>query len=247
MSLHPGLEGARKSGFFIQYPGGGNSVSPDGRSVVFSAGSATRGPNLYTIPVDGGEYKQITSGGRPAYPCWSPDGRWIAYVGPEDAGNGKNITTIFKIPADGGEALKISKISDNVLYAGIDWSPDGKSIACFSKKTDVSAGTLIVVPVEGGAAREVCRVQDVSSHSDAAWSPDGQRIAFVSKGKIWVVSANGGEPAEVKTDVDAAAGQLDWSPDGRKIAFSGESGMDNELWFMEDFLPLLRKNGARSR
>jgi Tol biopolymer transport system component len=59
----------------------------------------------------------------------------------------------------------------------------------------------------------------------------------VSRGKIWVVPASGGEPVEVKMDVDAAAGTLDWSPDGRKIAFSGESGMKNEFWFMENFLP----------
>jgi len=52
-----------------------------------------------------------------------------------------------------------------------------------------------------------------------------------------VVSARGGEPVELKVDVDAYAGMLDWSPDGKKIAFSGENGMEKELWFMEDFLP----------
>jgi tricorn protease len=74
-----------------------------------------------------------------------------------------------------------------------------------------------------------------------SWSPDGQKIAFVSKGKIWTVPAEGGEPAEVKADVDAQVYELDWSPDGRKIAFSGESGMDIEFWFMENFLHLLKK------
>jgi len=74
-----------------------------------------------------------------------------------------------------------------------------------------------------------------------SWSPDGQKIAFVSKGKIWTVPAEGGEPAEVKTDVDAEAYELDWSPDGRKIAFSGQSGSDIEFWFMENFLHLLKK------
>jgi Tol biopolymer transport system component len=45
----------------------------------------------------------------------------------------------------------------------------------------------------------------------------------------------------VKTDVDAWAGMLDWSPDGQRIAFSGDSGMDVEFWFMENFLPLIKK------
>jgi len=131
--------------------------------------------------------------------------------------------------------------SANVTEAGLDWSPDGKTIAYFSKKADAPAGTLNLVPIAGGESREICPVQNVNAQSDVSWSPDGQKIAFVSRGKIWVVPAEGGEPVEVKTDVDADAGKLDWSPDGRKIAFSGDSGMDIEFWFMEDFLHLLKK------
>lgn len=239
VSVHPAHKGAEKNGFFTIYPGAGNSVSPDGKSVAFSAGTATTGPNIYTIPLEEGGPRQIATGGR--YPCWSPDGKWIAYLTREIIGENKYVAAIFRIPAEGGEAQRISKETDAVTEAGIDWSPDGKMIAYFSKKADTPAGTLNVVPVGGGESREVCRIQNIRAHDDLSWSPDGQKIAFTSKGKIWVVSADGGEPLEVKTDVDADAGTLDWSPDGRKIAFSGDSGMDIEFWFMEDFLRLLRK------
>jgi Tol biopolymer transport system component len=240
VKVHGGIEAAKnKNGFFISYPSGGISVSPDGRSIVFSGGWAKSGPYLYTVPVEGGEPKQIASGGR--YPCWSPDGKWIAYLAPETVGDDESIEAIFKIPAEGGEPHKITSASDHVTVAGIDWSPDGKTIVYFSKKADVPEGALSRVPVAGGASWEVCRVQDVRAWSDVSWSPDGQKIAFVSKGKIWTVPAEGGEPAEVKADVDAQVYELDWSPDGRKIAFSGESGMDIEFWFMENFLHLLKK------
>ena len=234
--VHPDLDRiCKETGFFAIYPGTGNSVSPDGKSVVFAGGSVTVGTSIYTIPVEGGEPMKIIPGGR--YPCWSPDGKWIAYLAPEIIGDGNHITTIYKIPAEGGEAQKITTVSDNVTVAGIDWSPDGKTIAYFSKKEDTSAGTLNLVPIAGGDSREVCRVQSIIAHSDMSWSPDGQKIAYTSMGKIWVVSADGGEPVEVKTDVDANAGMLDWSPDGHKIAFSGDSGMDLEFWWMENFLP----------
>jgi len=240
VKVHEGIEAAKnKNGFFISYPSGGISVSPDGRSIVLSGGWAKSGPFLYTVPVEGGEPKQIAIGGR--YPCWSPDGKWIAYLAPETVGDDESIEAIFKIPAEGGEPQRITTASDHVTIAGIDWSPDGKTIVYFSKKADVSEGALSRVPVAGGASWEVCRVQDVRAWSDVSWSPDGQKIAFVSRGKIWTVPPEGGEPTEVKTDVDAQVYELDWSPDGQKLAFSGESGMDIEFWFMEDFLHLLKK------
>ncbi len=237
VSVHSALEQVRnETGLYAIYPGMGNKISPNGKMIVFSAGTAKEGPNIYTIPVKGGALRQISSKGR--YPCWSPDGKWIAYLAYENVDEETDIVTIFKIPAEGGESQKITSASDNVTAGGFDWSPDGKTIAYFSKKEDTSAGTLNVVSVTEGQSREVCRIENIIAHNNISWSPNGQKIAFTSSGKIWVVSANGGVPTEVKVDVDAWVGMLDWSPDGKKIAFSGESGMKPELWFMEDFLPL---------
>jgi Tol biopolymer transport system component len=241
LSIHPSLKGALSSGFFLPYPAGGNSVSPDGRSVVFSAGTAGANAQIFTVPVDRGEPKQITAGEGHRFPSWSPDGRWIACMGSEVVADKKEITTIFKVPAEGGEARKVTTGSDKVAWADIDWSPDGESIAFFSKEDDAVAGTLNVIELDGGESRVICRVQEVSGHSDLSWSPDGKNIAFVCEDKIWIVPAGGGEPVELKTDVEAEALELDWSPDGTKIAFSGRSGWDKEFWFMEDFLPALKK------
>jgi Tol biopolymer transport system component len=241
LSVHPSLKGAMSSGFFIPYPAGGNAVSPDGKLVVFSAGTAGAEAQVFTVPVDGGEPKKITTGEGHRFPCWSPDGRWIACIGSEVVAEKKEINVIFKIPAEGGEMRKITTGSAKVAWADLDWSPDGESIAFFSKEGEAISGTLNVIPLDGGESRVICRVPEVSGHSDLSWSPDGKNIAFVSQDKIWVVPAAGGEPIEIKTDVEAEALELDWSPDGKKIAFSGRSGWDKEFWFMEDFLRLLKK------
>ena len=245
LGLHQSIGGGMHSDFFISYPGGGNSLSPDGKTVVFSGakrisdkGKLGFDVNIYTVPVDGGEPTKISNIERPnqaRYPCWSPDGKWIAYQAGK-VEEGKEYNAIFKVPAEGGTTSEITAEPDKVEYAYIDWSPDGKSMAYFSKE-----GTLNVKAIDGGLPRVICRVQDIDGHSDLSWSPDGQKIAFVSRGKIWVVSAEGGEPVALKTDVDARADKLDWSPDGQKIAFTGSSGGEKELWLMEDLLPLVKK------
>ena len=239
------VRGGRNSDLLMSLPGAGNSVSPDGKTIVFSgARRVTEGDKLhhevdiYTIPVNGGEPERITNIERPnqaRYPCWSPDGKWIAHMSGELKDDKTFVRTIYKTAVEGGEASKITSESDKVERAYFDWSPDGKSIAYFSTEK-----TINVIPIGGGQPRVICKVQDVSGHSDLSWSPDGEKIAFVSRGKIWVVSAEGSEPVEVKTDVDASATKLDWSPDGEKIAFTGWSGGDKEFWFMEDFLPLVK-------
>jgi Tol biopolymer transport system component len=236
MKIHSGLEEFRKkTGFFLIYPGSGNSVSPDGKSIVFCGGTGNSGPDIYTIPVEGGEPNQVADGG--GYPCWSPDGKWIAYLDELKKDDGNTEEAIFKVSREGGSRHKITSLSNNVTAASIDWSPDGKMIAYFAKNKDETAGTIRIVSTDGKESKELCPVQRIAVHSDLTWSPDGQKIAFVSKGKIWIVSSIGGNPEEVKIDVDARASMLDWSPDGKKIVFSGGSGMKKELWFMEDFIP----------
>jgi Tol biopolymer transport system component len=230
-------------------PGGGNDISPDGKKLVFSGGIRVDKDNItsyevdiYTMPTEGGEPIKITkSPGQDRFPCWSPDGKSIAFIRYSDPPKDKTyIMNICIVSAEGGEVRQITSESDKVFWSCIDWSPDGKSIAYFTKDKTIKA-----IPAEGGEPRVMVHVDKLSNHAELAWSPNGKKFAYTCKGKIWVVAPDGGDPVEVKTGMSAEASKIGWSPDGKKIAFTHWTGGDHELWLMEDFLPLVKKGSRR--
>ena len=230
----------RSRQLFMAMPGGGNAVSPDGQRIVLSGGDTI--PYLWLLPIAGGRASQLTKDSemQDVFPTWSPDGKSIAFVrhrmqeGPRSSRD----WGVYTVPADAGEPRRITTEADNVAFAKIAWSPDGKSIAFFSLDKSVK-----IVPADGGPSREVVRLDaDPLSASELAWSPDSRRIAYTEHGRIWTVPVAGGAPSEIPTGVSAQVLHgLDWSPDGEKLAFVGFEGGGSEFWFMEDFLPLITK------
>jgi Tol biopolymer transport system component len=230
---------------YVATPGGGNAVSPDGKKIVFSGAKniikdkkTAYEVDIYTIPVEGGEPEKLTtSPGQDRFPCWSPDGMSIAFIRYAEPANEKDnyIKNICIVRTEGGEVRQLTSESDSVKWSTIAWSPCGKSIGYFSEDKAIK-----VIPVQGGESSEMVKVEDVSMHSELAWSPDGKKLAYSSKGSIWLVSLDGGEPGEIKTGLDSKASHISLSPDGKKMAFSASKGGDAELWLMEDFLSLIR-------
>ena len=101
------------------------------------------------------------------------------------------------MPANGGEAKQLTSEADRVFTAGpVAWSPDGTSLAFFSRDNDDSdLGTIKTIPADGGEPRVVAEVRHIFANKELAWSPDGSRIAFNAfrpgTGKIFADTLHG--------------------------------------------------------
>src|SRR5713101_9821789 len=71
------------------------------------------GGYLWSVPREGGEARQLTTGGHEARPRFSPDGNWIAFTGQYDG----NIDAYF-MAADGGEPKRITWHPDPDVVVG---------------------------------------------------------------------------------------------------------------------------------
>jgi len=252
LSLHE-----RKIGF-MPY-GTGIRVSPNGQKIVFSGKKIdddtvyiNRYPTtqIWTTPINGSELTKITNPPAPYSddsPCWSPDGKSIAFIRTEFKESRMNMygeMGIYVVNSSGGVPRLLMSEPEKFIYS-INWSPDGKWIAYLKgdkRNNPDIISTLEIINIENRISRTVCEVTGFTVFSELTWSPDSKRIAFndnIKKGKvIKVVSVDNGKIQDIETGlVNARIYNLDWSPDGKRFVFAGYQDGAPEFWLMEDFLP----------
>src|SRR5215472_8263140 len=129
----------------------------------------TYGGYLWTVPREGGEARQLTTGGHEGFPVFSPDGKWIAFSGHYDGNE-----DVYVMPAEGGEPRRLTWHPGSDGASG--WTPDSKRVLFTSGRDAYADFTrLYTVPVEGG----VPEVLPMWRALDGSFSPDGARIAYV--------------------------------------------------------------------
>ncbi len=126
--------------------------------------------DLWVAGLDGKNIRRLTvSPGYETNPCFSPDGRLIAFSGQYD-GN----TDVYVVPAEGGLPRRLTWHPGPDLVRG--FTPDGRAVL-FSSPRQVFTNRytqLFTVPVEGGFPELVA----VPNAFTAAFSPDGKRLAY---------------------------------------------------------------------
>jgi len=83
-----------------------HDYSPDGRLIAFSASSAaSRQSQVYVAKADGSGVKLLTPAAPSYFHGWSPDGKWLAFVGQR---NGK--FELYRVPVEGGAGGILAEI-----------------------------------------------------------------------------------------------------------------------------------------
>lgn len=205
-------------------------LSFDGKILSFCIPSEKAGgPILYTVPLTGGEPKQINKTA-PSYPHgWSPDGNVILF-----SASRRGKFKVYKITSRGGKESGITNSTG--MDDSPEYSPDGKYIYFNSNRT----GTMRIWRMKpDGSDPEV-----VTTGEFHDWfphiSPDGKWIVFLSYSKddasasghpsyrhvyLRLMPISGGQP-KVIAYLYGGQGSINspcWSPDSKKIAFASYS------------------------
>ena len=149
-------------------------VSPDGETLVFDYLG-----DLFTLPIEGGEATQLTSGmAFDAQPRFSPDGSTVAFTSDRDGGQ-----NIWTISLDRADTAQISRGEANRAEAP-EWSPDGSYIvATFGSGTFRYGGNpnIRLWHVDGGSGAELLDDDGLRKPVGAGFSPDGRWIWFAQR------------------------------------------------------------------
>jgi dipeptidyl aminopeptidase/acylaminoacyl peptidase len=208
--------------------------SPDGRAIAFLRPDTAGRRQIWLIPADGGEARQLThSPGNIIDLTWAPDSGRLVYsadVNPEP-----------EKPAPGEHSLPQVSVARRIKYRydGLGWRGDAHFHLFIVNAADGSISQL----TDG----------DWDDYLPA-WSPDGDRIAFVSSrrdnrdiassSEAYVVSVNGDAvgpdcwSGELET-----VGSVTWSPDGRRLAAAG-SPASHGLGLWQSWLYVLEPGKA---
>ncbi|MEO5997801.1 MAG: biopolymer transporter TolR [Chitinophagaceae bacterium] len=211
-------------------------ISFDGKMLGLSSSIRELGGSIiYTVPINGGNPKQVTPKGPSYLHGWSPDGKTMVFCGSRN-----DEYDVYSVPANGGPEVRLTDAKG--LDDGPEYTPDGKYIYFNSVRT----GLMQIWRMNADGTNEEQVTNDDYNNWFAHISPDGKSMVFLSFLKEEVEPGRhppykhvylrympiaGGTTPKVLAYFYGGQGSINtpsWSPDSKRIAFVSNTDMGNK-------------------
>ncbi len=149
------------------YPDGSQLAAMDGRNLVIKRFDLAGGAAVTVT-----DHAKVLTG----KPSVSPDGRWIAFAGQQNAGQPYDQEqNVIWVVGEGGALSTLEAIP--VQGRSPAWSPDGTRLAFESDRgSDEGRYAVFVIGRDGRGLIQITDYNLNATHP--AWSPDGKRLVF---------------------------------------------------------------------
>ena len=211
------------------------SWSPDGKTLAVSIRPKPDG-GIFLLALESGERTRLTEpppGTRDNFPCFSPDGKWLAFT----RDYSPTETDIFAVSTSGGAPRQIT--SDRGRVFGLTWTSDSREILYAGNRASgrgvwrvaVSGGVPQRVPINGKDpfSPNVSRLGNKLVWTEA--SSDSDIFRYEGPG-----FGGGVAPGQFGAGVKLASSSIhedhspQFSPDGKKLVFGSSRTGGQELW-----------------
>jgi tricorn protease len=149
--------------------------------------------DLWQVGTEGGPARRLTAGlSEPGTPCYSPDGKWLAFIGRDE-----QHPEVYVMPAEGGPAQRLTWLGPDTLVRG--WTPQGQILFVSTHGQPFFRNHRAYTIAPAGGAPQMLALGQVNHLAFGPVTPQGQAR---------VIGRNTADPARWKRYRGGTAGHL---------------------------------------